>query len=458
MELLSSFLDLDLTIRSTLVIFLAWLGTLALRRCGVSAAIRHLAWAVVMIALLLLPALTVLLPELPIPILVGGTLATPAPQFAADLPLAKADRAPSWAFWMAVIYAAGAAMLLLRLACARFVLVRLWSSATETHPHWAQLVQADCAVLGIRRRVDLRLSDRVVVPMTWGTVAPKVLLPSAARRWSSERRHLVLLHELAHVSRADTLSRTAAALVCVLYWFNPLVWFAAHQMRAEQEQAADEVVLFAGANSLNYARCLVELAGNVGRHSPTLHAAATGGASQLERRIIAIVQGRAHRASRIHAAIVGVCGLITAWFAATAAPVSAIEPVAVAKRTAAAAASRDAPRSQRETSNTAIGSAPPEAAAPDAKPERMPAPSSTPPSRSTRPQRLSSEGAASRAVRSGASVDYARPPAQASGVIPPSRRVGLASVPASHPLSPAGVPSRGRPGDGPLPPRADFSP
>src|SRR5205085_2984594 len=94
--------------------------------------------------------------------------------------------------------------------------------------------------------VELRIARGPAMPMTWGTLAPKILLPAEAHLWSPERRRLVLLHELAHVARRDSLSRSAAALVCVLYWFHPGVWLAARQLRLEQEYAADDRVLKAG--------------------------------------------------------------------------------------------------------------------------------------------------------------------------------------------------------------------
>jgi hypothetical protein len=124
--------------------------------------------------------------------------------------------------------------------------------------------------------------------MTWGTLAPKVLLPAEAGAWSAERRRLVLLHELAHVARRDSFSRSAASLACALYWFHPGVWLAARQLRLEQEYAADDRVLNAGAAAQSYARSLLDLARRVGERNRPDHAAAMAGMCQLERRVVSI--------------------------------------------------------------------------------------------------------------------------------------------------------------------------
>jgi beta-lactamase regulating signal transducer with metallopeptidase domain len=463
MEQLSGVPALDLTVRSTLVLTLAWLTTLALRRSSVSAATRHLVWASSMVAVLLLPALSALLPELPIPIRLPEGHGSLPPGLPSDFGTAAADPTPSWASLAALLYALGVAVLLARLAHARWVLSRLWTSATHAGSSWRELLEADRAALGLRRPVNLRLSGSSFVPMTWGTFAPKVLLPSDAQRWSSERRHLVLMHELAHVSRADTLSQAAAALVCVFYWFNPIAWLAARQMRAEQEYAADEIVLAAGAHSLTYARCLVDLAEKLGRRSPTLHAAATHGASQLESRVVAIVSPARRRGSRSHAAAVGACLLISTVFVSTAVPLRAVESVP-SSVPGGVADSESLKGESREISNTAAGSAPPEAAAPRVKPAHMPVETSTrPPSgRSAQgkatPGQGTPQGTTNRAEGVGARADHAPPVAEAGRLIPPSRARGLSGVPASHPLSPEGIPAPVRSGEGPLPPQADFSP
>ena len=57
--------------------------------------------------------------------------------------------------------------------------------------------------------------------------------------------------------------QTIAQLTCALYWFNPLVWFAARQMRTAAEQACDDHVLNAGYQSTDYAQHLLDIVRNV---------------------------------------------------------------------------------------------------------------------------------------------------------------------------------------------------
>ena len=59
----------DLVIRSTLLVLLAWGVTGILRRCGGSAAMRHLVWLGAISGLLLLPLIAVTMPDLPIAVL-----------------------------------------------------------------------------------------------------------------------------------------------------------------------------------------------------------------------------------------------------------------------------------------------------------------------------------------------------------------------------------------------------
>lgn len=282
--------ELGLLLRATLLIGAAWAAAAALRSAGASAAARHLAWLLGIAALLALPLLQWLGPALPLPILNPAAALPPTP--AAALAGAPAPAPPP--YWesgslLLAFYLLGAVLVLLRFALLRHMLARLWRAAEPARDAgWNDLLSRVSQEMRLSRRVELRIARGPAMPMTWGTLSPKVLLPAEAEAWPPERRRLVLLHELAHVARCDSLGRSAASLACALYWFHPGAWFAAQRMRIEQEHAADDRVLAAGAPARTYALSLLHLARRI-EASPRLEpAAAMAGLCQLERRLVSI--------------------------------------------------------------------------------------------------------------------------------------------------------------------------
>lgn len=289
--------QLALVLRATALMGAAWAAATALRMAGASAAARHMAWLLGIAALLVLPVLWWLVPALQLPIL-PGEAAAPAVSTAGSAPASfdSAGPAPSappgaagWAILLPLVYALGAATLLVRLVIGRRMLARLWSdSRPAADPALERMLSRLALEMRLTRPVELRIARAPAVPMTWGTLAPKILLPAEACEWPPERRRLVLLHELAHVARRDSFGRSLASLVCALYWFHPGAWLAGRRMRMEQEHAADDRVLTAGGSPQAYAFSLLHLArGSAGRQDFAL-AAEMAGMYQLERRLVSI--------------------------------------------------------------------------------------------------------------------------------------------------------------------------
>jgi hypothetical protein len=220
-------------------------------------------------------------------------------------------------------YSLGATALLLRLLIGRRILARLWREADALpDPAWQRLLSRLSSEMLLSRPVELRIARGPIMPMTWGTLAPKVLLPAEASEWAPERRRLVLLHELAHVARRDSLSRSVASLACALYWFHPGAWLAARQMRVEQEHAADDRVLAAGGSAQAYARSLLHLARGLEGPRPA-HAATMAGACQLERRLTSITTPvRRDRPGPAFLSFAVLCALLATLVVAAGVPVS----------------------------------------------------------------------------------------------------------------------------------------
>jgi len=207
---------------------------------------------------------------------------------------------PAWdaARWLMALWMTGTAVALLLLARDVARLVHLARDARPMGDRRCQEVCQACASqLHLSRTPALFVSQRAVMPMTWGVRRPRVLLPAAARDWPADRLRAVLAHELAHIARADWLVHLVAQLACAVYWFHPLFWTAERALGRETELAADDEVLGGGLEASQYATDMVEIVRacrpEVSSRAP---AVAMARVKHLERRIAALLQPGANRA------------------------------------------------------------------------------------------------------------------------------------------------------------------
>jgi len=207
----------------------------------------------------------------------GGLVAEPARAVPPAAAASPAPLAQTLLFWL---WTVGAVLVLARTVAGLVLIHRLAredSTVVTGDEPLAELLEECRRALNMRRPVTLRLGGRrrdaakgiAAAPMAWGWLRPTILLPAdAALDWSAERGRAVLLHELAHVARNDwAVQVLLARTVCALYWFHPLVWLAAAQLRAEAERACDESVLRAGISAPDYASHLLAVAGLLRRPS-----------------------------------------------------------------------------------------------------------------------------------------------------------------------------------------------
>ncbi len=306
----------DALLKSFVVLALAG-GICALWRRA-SAATRHLIWFLAVASLPCLPLLTSMLPSWERPLWSVSTGFNPGNQVSLALeisPVAKSEAiAPQTpvapdaakisgdgsrkistrfnANWLVIGFAAwiaGVVLVLISVAGGQISLRKFSRTAqSQRSADWTRLLDEAREILRLRRAVILLQSADNMMPLTWGWWRPVVLLPADAENWPSERRRIVLLHELAHVKRWDCLTQIAAKIVCAFYWFNPLVWLAARQMCVERERACDDLVLNGGCKASDYAGHLVEIAGSF-RRVPQAAAIAMARPSGLEQRVAAIV-------------------------------------------------------------------------------------------------------------------------------------------------------------------------
>ena len=98
--------------------------------------------------------------------------------------------------------------------------------------------------LGIRRAIRLIENGQVQSPAIMGLFQPTLLLPTDVRdKFDARELRFIFLHELAHLKRGDVMVQALIALLQILHWFNPVLWFAFRRMRIDREPATDALVL-----------------------------------------------------------------------------------------------------------------------------------------------------------------------------------------------------------------------
>jgi len=125
---------------------------------------------------------------------------------------------------------------------------------------WTQRVEVIAGQMGIHRPVRVFNLNEESMPMTWGIFRPVVVLPKSSDRWTSSRKNMVLLHEMAHIRRLDMPIQILMRFICAVYWFHPLVWMALFRLRAERERACDDYVVSHVGKATSYATELVRIA------------------------------------------------------------------------------------------------------------------------------------------------------------------------------------------------------
>ena len=184
--------------------------------------------------------------------------------------------------WIVALWACGAGLFLLRMACGLAWVRRLRAGSHADDGRWQACVDRLADRLRLGRRVALRIVDAGDGPVCAGWWRPVVLLPAAiAARMPAELLEALLAHELAHVRRHDYLVNLLQGAVEALLFYHPVVWWLSHRVRIERELVADDLAADALGEPRRLALALAELdrfdAASFPVHLPLFAHAARGG-------------------------------------------------------------------------------------------------------------------------------------------------------------------------------------
>ena len=114
-------------------------------------------------------------------------------------------------------------------------------------------------LMAIRRKDNIYESECISTPFVLGIVRPKIYIPF---NLSEQEREYILKHEQYHIRRKDQIIKICAYILCVIYWFQPLIWFAYFVMIRDMEMSCDEYVLKNSKSDIRaaYSTSLLKLA------------------------------------------------------------------------------------------------------------------------------------------------------------------------------------------------------
>ena len=333
--------------QSSLLIAVLFTADFTLRR-HVRAAVRHALWLVLLVKLLLPPSLA-----LPTSLAwwLFPTAASPVqpqiPHFVVsygnDMPSSAPTMAPVTATTPGLAISIAAWTILgwssISLGLLVWLIVRWWQVTRQAlratpAPAWlSEIFDSAKRSSELRRKVNLRITDRTLSPAVCGLIRPVILLPQPlVETLSSSQLRAVLLHELTHLRRGDVWMNCAQALVQIVYWWHPLLWLANARICRVREEAVDDAVMLALRGDAEiYAPTLLEVA-KLAFHRPLASLGLVGileSRSALRQRIERLVNFRApSKAGLTLASFCGICIFSAVALPMDQAPVSAGNPPA----------------------------------------------------------------------------------------------------------------------------------
>ena len=293
-----------------------------------SSGTRHAAWTVALVAMLLMPVLTRIVPAIhvparvPVPDALGPLVPAPPPlridtplpslppsltSGATALPVRPPDSDPAdepvspvqWDVIGLVVYLTGVTFFLARFAIGLYRLSGIYKSSRRAP------ISGETAWE----------SAFVATPVTIGLLAPRVILPGSWLAWSPEMLAAVLAHERAHAARRDPLIAVIARLNLAVFWFHPLAWWLERRLATLAEHACDDAAL-TKVTRRQYADTLLDIAATVRRHQGRLVWQGVGvdGDGRLGARIDRVLSGTSWpQASRTRRALVATsCAVVIA--------------------------------------------------------------------------------------------------------------------------------------------------
>ena len=159
------------------------------------------------------------------------------------------------------------------------------------NPQVRRLYHRCLGEMGVLRNIPVYSTAFLRSPIIVGLLKPRIYLPThLISDYNESDMRFMLLHELQHYKHKDAVGSFLMNLAGVIYWFNPLVWYALKEMRNDREVACDTSVLKMLEEDAyeDYGNTLINFAEKVSLTTFPFATGLSGNMEQMKRRIINI--------------------------------------------------------------------------------------------------------------------------------------------------------------------------
>ncbi|MEL6730458.1 MAG: M56 family metallopeptidase [Bacteroidota bacterium] len=197
------------------------------------------------------------------------------------------SRIESWFPYLTILYVVGLLLSSLRLMRGYYQIHHLRTQSKLPASDKIQLQIRHLSLrLGVSQTAQLKIHPLVKEPMTIGFWKPIILFPvELLSGLNAEQLEAILLHELAHIKRADFLINQLQIFIEVLFFYHPAIWWISREIQLEREKCCDDIVRRVAGDPWVYAQTLTQLERFRQSLNPIFTMQATGKPSQLGIRI-----------------------------------------------------------------------------------------------------------------------------------------------------------------------------
>lgn len=190
------------------------------------------------------------------------------------------------------LWAGGMLVMIFFMLKSRIRLLQIERSALPLQSQRARMLYKKCTEeMRIRRNIPVCSTAFLKSPIIVGVFRPRIYIPiHLISDYNEKELRYMLLHELQHYKHRDSFINCLLNAAAVVYWFNPVVWYALREARSDREIACDTFVLqmLDHDEHIGYGNALLNFARKMSRSPFSLATGIDGSAKQIRKRILNI--------------------------------------------------------------------------------------------------------------------------------------------------------------------------